>query len=61
MHKLKKEILDRVCGILKVKEDEALQDKFVLTICNDISKGILVVVDTENNAIYSLPPTKQES
>jgi hypothetical protein len=61
MHKLKKEILGRVCGILNVKEDEGIKDKFVLTICNDIAKGILVVVDTENNAIYSLPPTKQES
>ena len=61
MHKLKKEILGRVCKILKVPQAEGIKDRFVLNICSDIAKGMLVVVDTENNSIYSLPPTKQES
>ncbi len=60
MHKLKKEILGRVCGILKIKEDEGIKDRFVLTLCSDIAKGSLVVVNTEKNSIYSLPPNNQD-
>ena len=57
---INEQILERVCSILDTTCDKGLKDEFVLKLCNDLSEGACLLVNHDENAIYSLHPDKQD-
>jgi hypothetical protein len=57
---INEQILKRVCSILDTTCDKGLKDEFVLKLCNDLSEGACLLVNHDENAIYSLHPDKQD-
>ena len=60
MDELNERVFKRICALLDIPCYEGRTDPLVLTLCKDIAIGKCVVIDSENNYIYSLHPNKQD-
>ena len=57
---INEQILKRICSILDIPCYAGRQDEFVLKLCNNLTNGACLVVNHNENAIYSLHPDKQD-